>query len=188
MSRIARIMRLVATTLARVTAYSNKIRYILNWWRFEKFGTRGSIEPRVRFLGNPSLIFGDRVTLRRGVVIAGNGTLRIGARTTINEDVIIACSENIEIGSNCMIAPRVYILDVDHEFESREIPIANQGYRTSPVLIGNDVWIGAYSVILRGVRIGRGSIVGAQSVVTRDVPEYSIVGGIPARMIRERPI
>jgi len=185
---IVRIIKLIALKKALLAGYSSKVRYLLNWWRFETAGERGSLEANVRFLGNVSLIFGQRVTLRRNVLIAGNGVLRVGDRTTINEEVIIACAESVEIGSECMIAPRVYILDVDHNYSTREIPINSQGYRTAPVKIGDDVWIGAYSVILRGVKIGDGSIIAAHSVVNRDVPEYSIVGGVPAKVLGDRPI
>lgn len=119
-------------------------------------------------------------------MIGGGGVLSVGSRTTINEDVIIACTESVTIGANCMLAPRVYILDVDHVFSSREMPIASQGYRSLPIFIEDDVWVGAYAVILKGVRIGRGAIVAAHSVVTKDVAEYTVVGGVPARVIAER--
>lgn len=119
-------------------------------------------------------------------MIGGGGVLRVGSRTTINEDAIIGCTDSITIGADCMLAPRVYLLDVDHEFSSLDVPISSQGYRTSPVVIGDDVWIGAYAVILKGVRIGKGAVVAAHSVVTKDVPEYAVVGGVPARVIAER--
>ena len=85
-----------------------------------------------------------------------------------------------------MIAPGVYILDVDHKFESVQIPIRDQGYELEAVVIGNDVWIGGGSFILKGVTIGDGAIVAANSVVNNDVAPYSIVGGTPARRIGSR--
>lgn len=182
-----RLLRAIDRRIGVLRGYYAKVRYIYNWWRFEHAGRRGGIEAGVRFLGAPAMFFDERVTLRKGVLIAGAGVLRVGARTSINEDTIIACSERVEIGSDCMIAPRVYILDVDHEYQSRQIPVAAQGYRTAPVIIGDDVWIGAYSVVLRGVTIGRGAIIAAHSVVTRDVPEFGIVGGAPARLLKSRP-
>ena len=71
--------------------------------------------------------------------------------------------------------------------DRRAVPLKDQGYRTAPVVIGDEAWLGANAVVLRGVRIGRGAIVGANSVVTRDVPDYAIVGGVPARLLRMRP-
>lgn len=173
--------------LASLAGYLNKFRFQLWSWRFEAYGVRCALEAGVRIKGSPEIYLGDRVTLRRGVFIGGNGSLKIGSHTTLNEDVLIACSTSVEIGANCMVAPRVYILDVDHVFLSRKIPINKQGYNAAPVLVGNDVWIGAYAVILRGVTIGNGAIIGAHSVVTRDVPEYAIVAGTPARLISMRP-
>lgn len=187
MSRIHVLVRAIAARSQAALRYGPKIRYKLNRWRFESSGPRGSIEQGVRFLGNPRMFFAERVTLRRGVLIGGNGELRIGSRTSINEGAIIGCSNSVVIGSDCMIAPRVYILDVDHEFGSRQVPIAGQGYRTAPVTIGDDVWIGAYAVVLKGVSIGQGAIIGAHSLVNCDVPPYAIFAGSPAKLVKMRP-
>jgi acetyltransferase-like isoleucine patch superfamily enzyme len=93
----------------------------------------------------------------------------------------------VEIGANVMLAPRVYILDVGHKFDRRFIPASEQGYNISPTVIEDDAWIGAGAVITCGVRVGRGAIVGANSVVTRNVDPYAIVGGVPASVIKLRP-
>ncbi|PJK27986.1 acyltransferase [Minwuia thermotolerans] len=95
--------------------------------------------------------------------------------------------EKVEIGANVMLAPRVYLLDVDHRFERRDIPISKQGYLVRPVRIEDDVWIGTGAVITKGVTIGRGAIIGANSVVTRDVPAYAIAAGVPAMVVKGRP-
>jgi acetyltransferase-like isoleucine patch superfamily enzyme len=179
-------MRTCAHQLSGGKRYVAKLRFWLSSWRFESHGVRCGLEAGVRLVGRTSIHLGDRVTLRRNVMIGGGGVLRVGSRTTINEDAIIGCTDSITIGADCMLAPRVYLLDVDHEFSSRDVPISSQGYRTSPVVIGDDVWIGAYAVILKGVRIGKGAVVAAHSVVTKDVPEYAVVGGVPARVIAER--
>ena len=85
------------------------------------------------------------------------------------------------------MGPEVVILGVNHRFDDCERPMIEQGYHDrKPVAIGDDVWIGTRAIILPGVRIGRGAIVAAGAVVTRDVNEFDIVGGNPARVIRSR--
>lgn len=75
----------------------------------------------------------------------------------------------------------------DHEMSRRDIPMRLQGDSVSkPVVIGDDVWIGARSIILKGVHIGKGAVIAAGAVVTKDVPEYAIVGGVPAKVIKYR--
>lgn len=165
----------------------DKVRYLFWSMAFERAGRRGSIGRNVRFHGNLTVEVGDRVALRDGVQFGGNGYLRIGSRTAINENCIITALERVEIGSDVMLAPRVYILDVDHRFDLRTTPIAAQGYVISPVVIGDGVWIGAGAVVTKGVTIGEGAIIGANSVVTRDIPPYTIAAGVPARVIKVRP-
>lgn len=146
------------------------------------------MESGVRIRGGCKVTLGDRVMLRAGVFIGGGGSLVVGDGTGVNEQVIIAVTESVTIGSNCMLAARVYILDVDHVYARRDIPINQQGYSSAPVIIGDDVWIGAQAVILRGVKIGTGAIIAANSVVSHDVQPYTIVGGVPAKLIKVRPL
>ncbi len=164
-----------------------KVRYRLLSRGFESAGRGGSVGRGVQIHAGLTVHLGERVAIREGCFLGGGGTLRIGDRTAINADCILTALEHIEIGSDVMLAPRVYVLDVDHAFSDRAQPISKQGYKIAPVYIGDGVWIGAGAVITRGVTIGEGAIVGANSVVTRDVPPYTIVGGIPAKVIKERP-
>jgi acetyltransferase-like isoleucine patch superfamily enzyme len=149
-------------------------------------GFRCAVEKKVRILGLCKIFLGDRVMIRRDVIIGGEGLVKIGDNSCINEGAIIAATNSVTIGKNCMIAPRVYILDVDHEYSSKEVPICKQGYKSSPVTIEDDVWIGTQSVITRGITIGTGAIIGANSVVTKNVPPYWIVAGAPAKPIKHR--
>ena len=137
-------------------------------------------------LGSVKILLGDGVAIRDDVIIAGSGTLIIGDNTSVNARTIIACYGHMTIGRNTMIAPMSYLLDIDHEIASTELPIALQGYRTAPVFIGDDVWIGAQTVIVKGVTIGNGAIVGANSFVNRDIPSLVIAAGSPAKVIRSR--
>lgn len=183
---ISKYLRASVRKLNEFSGYFSIIRFWFVSWRFEKTGKRCGIEPGVRIRGECKIILGDRVMLRRGVFIGGDGCLIVGSNTAINEQVNIAVTESVTIGSNCMLASRVYILDVDHAYTRRDIPIAKQGYKKEAVVIGDDVWIGAQAVILRGVNIGTGAIVAANSVVTHDVEPYTIVGGVPAKIIKTR--
>lgn len=94
---------------------------------------------------------------------------------------------DIKIGSHVMMAPGVTVINTNHEFSRTDIPMCFQGDAVkAPVEIGDDVWLGTNAIILPGVTISRGTIVGAGSVVTKDFPEYSVIGGNPARLIRSR--
>lgn len=133
---------------------------------------------RVTFLGNNSV--GDYCTLH------GAGSLELGKNSFINDRCYVQFNERITIGENVMIAPSVSIRDTDHGFSRTDIPMMQQDLDTSPVCIGDDVWIGHGAIILKGVRIGDGAIVAAGAVVTRNVAPFSIVGGVPAREIAKR--
>lgn len=89
-----------------------------------------------------------------------------------------------QIGNNVQIAQNVTISGMDHNYEDIARTIVEQGVTASIIIISDDVWIGANSVITKGVRIGKHSVIAASSVVTKDVPEYSVVGGIPAKVLK----
>lgn len=169
-----------------VRRYGAKIRYLMYSIMFDSAGLGGSIGRSFRIHGKPTIRLGDRVAIRDSVQIGGHGILEIGDHTAINDQVIIAATERVRIGRDVMVAPRAYILDVDHRFEQESIPISRQGYISRPVDIGNDVWICTGAIITKGVTVGDGAIIGANAVVTRDVPPYAIVAGSPARVIRMR--
>jgi maltose O-acetyltransferase len=93
----------------------------------------------------------------------------------------------ITIGNDVMMAPEVIILTRNHKFNRTDIPMRIQGMDTEkPVIIEDDVWIGTRTIIMPGVKIGRGSIIAAGSIVTKNISSYSIVGGIPAKLIKKR--
>ncbi len=115
-----------------------------------------------------------------------NPTLVIGNNTTIGYQVTISVGERIEIGDDCLIADRVFIADghghpLDPERRRQRKKVLPEEIR--PVKIGNNVWLGYQSVILRGVTIGNNSIVGANSVVTKDTPPNTVVAGNPAVIV-----
>jgi maltose O-acetyltransferase len=94
---------------------------------------------------------------------------------------------SITIGKNVMIGSYTYIFTTQHTFERRDIPIRKQKNIYKSIIIEDDCWIGTNVVILPGIKIKKGAIVGAGSVVTKDVPAYTIVGGVPAKIIKKRP-
>ena len=93
----------------------------------------------------------------------------------------------VTVGDNVMMGPEVVIYTRNHNIERTDIPMQEQGYAEfKPVVIGNDVWIGRRSIILPGVHIGDGCVIGAGAVVTKDLPAYTIAGGVPAKVIKKR--
>ncbi|MBN3966976.1 acyltransferase [Pseudomonas gregormendelii] len=118
------------------------------------------------------------------IYISNCSQLRIGKACQINEGVFI---QGASIGDYVMIAPNVSILNESHTFQRTDIPMVFQPTtpKSNPV-IDDDVWIGRNAVILPGVHIGRGSIIGAGAVVTKNIPPYSVAVGVPAKVIRSR--
>lgn len=115
------------------------------------------------------------------------GQVHILEHASIGPHVHIGTYERLTIGRHCIIAAFCYIGGMSHRTERLDIPMALQGIeRKGGVTVGDDVWIGAGSVVLDGVRIGNGAIIGAGSVVTRDIPPYAVAVGTPARVVRSR--
>ncbi|MBI2427228.1 MAG: acyltransferase [Ignavibacteriales bacterium] len=117
---------------------------------------------------------GVRLEIGKGAV------LRIGNGTYLNRNTLIVAETSIVIGKNCRIAWDVVIMDSDLH------PIPGKVMEIKPVVLEDDVWIGCRSIILKGVHIGSGAIIGAGSVVTKDVPANAIIGGVPAQVISFR--
>lgn len=126
---------------------------------------------------------GSNVNLQKGAEFSRK--LKIGDNSSIGINCLV--QGVVVIGSNVMMGPEVYIYTQNHCHERTEVPMIEQGYeKEKPVFIGDDVWIGSRATILPGVRIGTGSIIGASAVVTKDVPDYSVVAGNPARVVKSR--
>lgn len=107
-------------------------------------------------------------------------TLSIGNGSYLNRNTLIVCEDRIEIGKNCKIAWDVIIMDSDLHPIDDYTPIVNK-----PVIIGEGVWIGCRSIILKGVTIGAGAVIAAGSVVTKNIPPKTVYGGSPAKLIAE---
>lgn len=127
---------------------------------------------------------GKNVLISHDVMFTNAFETKIGNRTGIGIHSKIG---TVIIGNDCMIAEQCLIYSHNHKFNRNDVPIGEQGYdEDKPVIIGDNVWIGGRVTILPGVRIGNGSVVGAGSVVTKNVNPNSVVAGNPARFIRNR--
>jgi len=131
---------------------------------------------------------GDGALISRGCIISGkDGPLRIGARANIGAGCVMYASTRLEIGADTMLAAQCYVGGGRYTVLGRtDRPIAEQPEPRLGVVIEDDCWLGAGVVVVDGVRIGRGSVVGAGAVVTRDVAPYSVVVGVPARPVAMR--
>jgi acetyltransferase-like isoleucine patch superfamily enzyme len=137
---------------------------------------------RVRATDGGQIEIGNECDLSRySEIIAKHGILRVGPKSFIGPFVVITAKERIEIGRDSLIAERVTIRDQDHDIRGPlDVPIAQAGFRTAPIMIGDGAWIGAGAVILKGVRIGRGAVIAANAVVNQDVADFEVVGGVPS--------
>jgi len=127
---------------------------------------------------------GSKVTLEGNIFFGDGRDIEIGNNSQINEECWI---RNCKIGNNVMIAPYVMILNYGHKMDDVNIPMIQQGVKYyAQTIIEDDVWIGARTIILPGIKIGTGAVIGAGSVVTKNVETYSVVAGNPAKLIRTR--
>ncbi|MDH5828674.1 acyltransferase [Sphingobacterium faecium] len=134
--------------------------------KFGMIGKNFQIRPYVSIVGGKNIFIGNNVTLRSFTQIHAGKT----AKVTIEDDVLIA--------------PGVLITTNQHNFKNISIPIRLQGGSSNDIRIKNGAWIGANAIIMDGVTVGQNSVVAAGAVVTKDVPDFSVVGGVPAKIIK----
>ena len=173
--------------------------YLVRYWRFAVLKLRhpGIVTRGLVFLdrgarisvrpGHGRLIIGRWVHLGANTAVrCHEGTLTIGDKSVLARDVSINSYLDVEIGACALIADGVYISDFDHRFADRAMPIKDQGIAKSRVRIDANVWLGTKVTVCRGVHIGEGAVIGANSVVTRDLPPFAVAVGAPARVIKYR--
>lgn len=162
------------------------------WWK-AFYGKRFSMgkgwkirkNVEIELTGRGRISIGDGLITRSGVyVLVDGGELKVGDHVFLNHGVSITCLQAVSIGRGCKLGNNVVIVDHDHDYQG-----SLEDMVSSPVTIGNHVWIGANAVITRGVTIGDGSVIGAGSVVTGDIPPRCVAVGAPARVVKtaERP-
>lgn len=121
-----------------------------------------------------------------GILRAVGESLTIGDNVGINHHCFIGVRGEVVIGNNVIFGPRVTILSENHNFDNLDIPIKNQGETRFKTVIEDNVWVGANAVIMPGVTIASGCIIASGAVVTKDTKKNTIVGGVPAKLIKER--
>jgi len=188
LNRICSIM--LKRSLNLISAVANYIRWC---WRFYSFGWRSRLSS-CDMLTNPRVIsIGKKVLIRKGARLeavgepyGGRPKITIGDGTAIQFYFHCGAAESVTIGKNVLISGRVFVTDHDHVFNDHVLPARKcHELRTAPVVIEDGVWLGEGCVILKGVTVGERAVVGANAVVTKDVPPFTVVGGIPARVIRD---
>ena len=159
-------------------------------WEFARRGAflRWPVQGNVlEALREGRLELGEGTLLEPGVWITAPAParIRIGAGTFLNMGVMVAAAELVEIGDHCMFANGCFVTDANHRFDDPEQPVTWQGFTSKgPTRIGDNVWCGAHVVVTSGVTVGERCVIGANSVVTTDLPPFSIAAGAPARVLQ----
>lgn len=170
------------------------LKYV-QWWHRDRVNVKNihigqdtQIGPGARLDAQDGRIeIGQRCWIHPGVLILSyGGTISMGNDCTINPYSILYGHGGLKLGDGVRIAAHCVIIPSNHITTDTEIPIYQQGLTKMGITIGDDVWIGAHATILDGVKIGNGSIIAAGSVVKDDVPAFTIFGGVPARLLKER--
>jgi acetyltransferase-like isoleucine patch superfamily enzyme len=149
-------------------------------------GPRVTLQGRARIVNNGHMSLGDRVRLvstvaKLELVTLPGGRLEVGDNVFINYGTFIVAASRVRIGNDCLVGTNVMIMDCDfHSVEDKSWSTVG-----APILIGDRVWLGNRSIILKGVTVGDDAVVAAGAVVVRDVPPRAVVAGNPARVVRE---
>lgn len=148
---------------------------------------------QINSLSKGGIEFGHNVSLGSGTIIECTGVIRelgeslvIGNRVGFAQNCFIEVRGSITIGDDCIFGPGVSLAAENHNFNDLKTPIRLQGATRKGINIGSDCWIGTKASILDGVTIGKGCVIAAGAVVNKNIPDYSVVGGIPAKIIKLR--
>jgi acetyltransferase-like isoleucine patch superfamily enzyme len=148
---------------------------------------------QINALSEKGVSFGRNVTIGKGAIIACTGVianrgvgLEIGDYSAVGAQSFIGCQGGIRLGSNVIMGPGVRIFSENHNYADLATPIRLQGENRTGVVIEDDCWIGSGVTILDGVTIGNGSLIAAGSVVTKSIPPFSVVAGVPAKVLKNR--
>ena len=170
---------------ARIAIKIRWFRVVRKMKSFNRFAVFSGVE----FINPKYVTVGRRTVIRERAWIAaltheaGQGQIDIGEMVHIARDSIISSAFHVR---EVTFGQRTIVMDNNHAFHNPEMTVMRQGLTGSPVTIGEFAWLGANSVVLPGVSVGKGAIVAAGAIVTKDVSPYAIVGGVPARVIGTR--
>jgi len=129
----------------------------------------------------------DVIINRNCIVTSKSGRIKIGAGSSLGSNSVIVSMSGVELGSDVILAGNCYLSAGAYHYNDKSLPIMRQGtYSKGPIVIKNHAWIGTGAIILDGVTVGEGAVVGAGAVVTKDVPDFAIVAGVPAKVLRRR--
>jgi acetyltransferase-like isoleucine patch superfamily enzyme len=151
---------------------------------FIRWPVQGNV---LEMLREGRLEIGRQALLEPNVWLTGPAParIRIGQGSFLNIGVMVAAAELVEIGDHCMLANGCFVSDASHRFDDPEKPVPWQGFTSKgPTRVGDNVWCGANVVITSGVTVGERCVIGANSVVTGDLPSHSIAAGAPARVLK----
>lgn len=169
-----------------------KVFSLLTSGAFNEFGKGTILMSPIRLSGERRIAIGDNVYIGAGSWLQAlsdgenmSPSLRIGSRTSMAGYCVLSAVRSVVLEDDVLLARNVYISDHIHKYTNMDVPIKDQGVdKVDPVLICKGAWLGQNVVICPGVRIGRNAVVGANSVVNSDVPDYSIAVGAPARVVK----
>lgn len=149
--------------------------------------TLAGFNARIETLGGGSIKIGRHCSIHDyAKILTYGGNIEIGDNVSIHPYCLFHGNGGLKIGNDVRIAPHVVMLASNHIFKDKDTPIRLQGVEAKGIVIEDDVWLGVNCIVLDGVTIGRGSVIGAGSVVTKSLPEYSVAVGMPARIIYKR--
>lgn len=177
--------KLIFGLMISFSSYSDTLKSLLSTLIQVVGGSLG-VAMREAYYRQHLSVLGCNVTLLPFITIDQAQKVSISNNVSINSFTVIVAFENISIGDDVLIGPHVLIHSGNHKYKDHMMPIRTQGHEQAPIVIEDDVWIGAHAVVLKGVTIGRGTVVAAGAVVNRDVQPYSIVAGVPAKKIGDR--
>jgi acetyltransferase-like isoleucine patch superfamily enzyme len=193
-------MKKISYFLNNLLSKGAKIKSRLLLPKFKQIGENFQVDYPFNIVGAENIQIGTNFVARKNLKLRAfvsfheqrfTPTIEIGNNVSIETDCHIGCIDKISIGNGVLIASGVYISDHSHgslNYDDVEIPPLKRVLSSKgPVIIDNNVWIGERAVILAGITIGQCSIIGANAVVTKDIPPYSIVAGVPAKILKTIP-
>jgi acetyltransferase-like isoleucine patch superfamily enzyme len=172
--------------------FKSGMRVLLAKWYLRNctsLGKLATVNQKPLIINQGIIHLGDEVRIwsninKTKIFVDKGGTLTVGRNSRIN-GVHISVSQQVQIGNNVRIAP--YCIIIDNDYHKIEDHFSDEGTR-QPIIIEDDVWITMNCMIMKGVKIGRGAVIAAGAVVTRDVAPYTVVGGVPARLIKKMEV